>query len=84
MVDLSFLEGQEGEWPRKYCLLFWEVETKSVRASFEGYSSDVVIAEDGKQMAFHRRIESRLTELNVGDWMAVFRMPVLFRHMMVC
>src|SRR5262249_40545275 len=40
-------------------LLFWEVESKAVRARIEGYLSDLTIAKDGKQMALSRRVESQ-------------------------
>jgi WD40 repeat protein len=46
---------QEGE--NAYFLLFWEVETKAVRARIEGYLLHLAITKDGKQMALFRRVE---------------------------
>jgi WD40 repeat protein len=40
-----------------FFLLFWEVESKAVRARIEGSLSRLVIAKDGKEMVLSRRVE---------------------------
>jgi WD40 repeat protein len=57
--DDRFLIFQEPHQagPDSNFLLFWEVETKAVRARIAGSLSDLTIANDGKQMALSRRVE---------------------------
>src|SRR5205814_1890689 len=49
-----------------YFLLFWEVETKAVRARVEGYLSRLTVAKDGKQMALFRWVEAQ--QFRVERW----------------
>jgi WD40 repeat protein len=56
--DGRFLIFQEPtELHKGRFLIFWEVQTKAVRARLEGYNSDLTAAKDGKQMALYERVE---------------------------
>jgi WD40 repeat protein len=47
-------------------LIFWNVESKAVRARIEGDLSDLTIAKDGKEMALSRQVERQ--HIRVERW----------------